>query len=449
MKSILEYLEEHCSEISPFDFYRTIFPEGALDTRGTFAKGKYTGTAVCVGEENKVKRYTITDDLEKITELCGTDEFCLMSPISYAGRSRKSSNARFLYALAIDVDGIRMNEYEGVPVGMWTLFYQFEGNGPSNFLPKPTMIVMSGSGLHLYYVFEKPIPLFPNIVEQLEPYRRQLTWKLWTQGVTTLADQVQYESLFQGFRMPGTITKSGSRARAFVVDDGRKVTMEYMNQFVPEQYRTGDFTYQSSMNLDEAKEKYPRWYQERIIEGKPKGSWTASRAVYDWWKARVLAEAEDGHRYWCVMTLATYAKKCGISRKELEADAFDMVEHLNSVGQRPDNPFTKDDVLSALEAFNDSYITYPIDTIVARTGIPIVKNKRNYRKQSLHLRLARSNLAILNEDRGRALQGRPKGSSTAKIKVIEWRMNNPFGTKTDCVRQTGLSKPTVYKWWDA
>lgn len=25
---------------------------------------------------------------------------------------------------------------------------------------------------------------------------------------------------------------------------------------------------------------------------------------------------------------------------------------------------------------------------------------------------------------------------------------NPEGRKIDCIRETGLSKPTVYKWWD-
>ena len=49
----------------------------------------------------------------------------------------------------------------------------------------------------------------------------------------------------------------------------------------------------------------------------------------------------------------------------------------------------------------------------------------------------------MNEDRGKALQGRP---DKAKI-VEEWRESNPLGTKADCIRETGLAKHTVYKWW--
>lgn len=35
-------------------------------------------------------------------------------------------------------------------------------------IPRPTYLISSGTGLHIYYLFEKPIPMFRNIVEQLE-----------------------------------------------------------------------------------------------------------------------------------------------------------------------------------------------------------------------------------------------------------------------------------------
>lgn len=45
-------------------------------------------------------------------------------------------------------------------------------------------------------------------------------------------------------------------------------------------------------------------------------------------------------------------------------------------------------------------------------------------------------------------KGRPKGRSKAKIIVGEWRKKNPKGKKADCVRDTGLSNITVYRWWE-
>ena len=48
----------------------------------------------------------------------------------------------------------------------------------------------------------------------------------------------------------------------------------------------------------------------------------------------------------------------------------------------------------------------------------------------------------------KAPEGRPKGSGTKERKVKEWQLLNPKGTKAQCIRDTGLSKMTVYKWWN-
>lgn len=100
-------LENSFKEVYASDFYRDIFPIGSFEEKGVYKKGKYNGIAVSiVAGDSKAKRYTVTDDLEIIDTLVETDDFCIMSPISYAGKSRKSEFARFLYAMAIDLDGV-------------------------------------------------------------------------------------------------------------------------------------------------------------------------------------------------------------------------------------------------------------------------------------------------------------------------------------------------------
>lgn len=440
MFDVLAALENSFDEVSYFDFYRDIFPIGSFETKGVYEDGKYNGIAVAVQKgDNRAKRFTVTDDLDVITDMAMSDDFCIMSPISYVGKSRKSENARFMYAMAIDLDGMETLE-------QWQFFMQQieRGHEMLSFvwgLPKPTYLVSSGTGLHIYYVFDKPIPMFRNIVTQLEVLKKRLTWQAWTQGASSLHDKVQYESLFQGFRVVGTATKSGDRCRAFRVGD--KVTIEYLNQFVPKDYCVKSIVYKSELLLDEAKQKYPEWYQKRIVEGRPKQTWTCKKALYDWWIRELTAGAEQGHRYWCIMTLATYAKKCGVPQEELEKDAYGLIPLMNSRGDE----FTEDDVLHALEAFTDSYITYPIDTIVNRTGIPIKKNRRNYRKQEQHMAVMRAVQGVVNPN-WRDGNGRPKGSSKAKMTVYDWRNQHPNGRKADCVRDTKLSKPTVLKWWN-
>lgn len=437
MYDILGALNSLFEEVHYMDFYRDIFPEGSFEERGEYEDGKYNGIAIAIEKGSKrAKRMTITDDLDMIADMAGSNDFCLMSPISYAGKSRKSSNARFMYALAIDLDGMTERKH-------WDFFMEQINRGHEMLqfvwgLPRPTYLVSSGSGIHIYYVFKQPIPMFKNIVEELEKLKRRLTWQAWTQGASSLHDKVQYESLFQGFRVVGTITKDGGRCRAFSV--GEKVTVEYLNKFVPEDHRAVSFVYKSDLRLEDAKKKYPEWYQRRIVEKRPRNTWTCKKAVYDWWIRKLKEGAEQGHRYWCIMTLATYAQKCGVPRETLEEDAYGLIPFMNTKGDE----FTEDDVMHALEAYTDSYATYPINTIVWRTGIQIEKNKRNFRKQALHLERAR---AVQNIDypcgEWRNKEGRPDKLSV----VAKWRSEHPEGTKAECIRETGLSKKTVYRWW--
>lgn len=425
-------------EVSYTDFYRDIFPVGSFEQRGVYEDGKYNGIAVAIEQGGKrTKRLTVTDDLEAIDDMAASDDFCLMSPISYAGKSRRSSNARFMYALAIDLDGLET-------LKQWEFFVEQVERGHEMLrfvwgIPRPTYLISSGTGIHIYYVFERPVPMFRNIVEQLEKLKKRLTWQAWTQGASSLHDKVQYESLFQGFRVVGTITKTGGRCRAFSV--GGKVTVEYLNKFVPEEYRTQDFVYQSDLRLADAKEKYPEWYQRRVVEKRPKKSWTCKKALYDWWIRKLLGGAEQGHRYWCIMTLATYAQKCGVPRETLEEDAYGLIPFMNTKGDE----FTEDDVLHALEAYSDSYITYPIDTIVVRTGIPIEKNRRNGRKQADHIKLMNF---IREEVNGNKNWRKGNGRPTAERTVLKWRQGHPDGRKKECKDATGLSYPTIRKWWN-
>lgn len=439
MIDIVAALESSFDEIYYLDFYREIFPEGSFEEKGVYEDGKYNGIAVAIEKGGKrTKRLTVTDDLDAIADMAASDDFCLMSPISYIGKSRKSSNARLMYALAIDLDGIEERQ-------QWEFFMEQIDRGHEMLkfvwgLPRPTYLISSGTGIHIYYVFQQPIPMFKNIVEQLEKLKKRLTWQAWTQGASSLHEKVQYESLFQGFRVVGTITKAkdGGRCRAFRT--GEKVTVEYLNRFVPEEYRAKNFVYKSDLHLEDAKKKYPEWYQQRIVEKRPKNTWTCKKDLYDWWIRKILEGAEQGHRYWCIMTLATYAQKCGVPREVLEEDAYGLIPFMNTRGDE----FTEDDVLHALEAYTESYITYPIDTIVVRTGIVIKKNKRNGRKQAQHIKIMNA-IRDIEHPNGewRNKDGRPDKSQI----VVDWRMAHPNGTKAECIRETGLSKPTVYSWW--
>ena len=115
-----------------------------------------------------------------------------------------------------------------------------------------------------------------------------------------------------------------------------------------------------------------------------------------------------------------------------------------------DNHFTEYDILCALRTYHtasEQAYRRRIDIISDKTGIPLIANKRNGRKQEQHLQLARGikqvKITIGEDVKG----GRPEGSGTAQSKVQEWQELHPDGKKSECIKDTGLSKPTVYKWW--
>ena len=89
-----EHLEKFLEPVTPFEFYREIFPVGSFERKGHFEDAKGNGIAVTVPpkaagialeikEEGKAKRYTITDELSELSEVYDTDlPSCLLSPIS-------------------------------------------------------------------------------------------------------------------------------------------------------------------------------------------------------------------------------------------------------------------------------------------------------------------------------------------------------------------------------
>ena len=143
-----------------------------------------------------------------------------------------------------------------------------------------------------------------------------------------------------------------------------------------------------------------------------------------------------------MMCLAIYACKCDVPKKKLKEDIYNVYEELRQV--QHDNILTEDDIKSALEAYDKEYYNFTIADIEKVTDIRIERNKRNYRKQKTHLRLARAIKEILKEEGKMKKEGRP----SKEQEVIEYLRKNPDSRKCDVIRGTGFDKKTVYKYYD-
>jgi hypothetical protein len=145
------------------------------------------------------------------------------------------------------------------------------------------------------------------------------------------------------------------------------------------------------------------------------------------------------------MCLSIYAYKCDVPKAMLRADMKTAFERLRLVEH--DNILSESDIESALEAYDREYFNFTISDIEALTEVRIDRNKRNGRKQEQHCEVMRAIQNVVNPG-WRDGNGRPQGSGTAQQKVFQWRQAHPGGRKIDCERDTGLSRPTVLKWWD-
>lgn len=93
------------------------------------------------------------------------------------------------------------------------------------------------------------------------------------------------------------------------------------------------------------------------------------------------------------------------------------------------NRFTRDDIVCALEMFNEDYVTFPRDDIAKLSGMTMPVNKRNWRKRSDHVRVMNT-MKSLKKQLGEAVnEGRPKGSGTAKKRCVSGGSSTRTGAK--------------------
>lgn len=457
-----ELAERGYKGICAIDFYSDIFGDDLEEERlpDDYKRGEYAGIAIekvkktddkgnlVLDNKNRPRyigrRYTITKGNMKLYNLIdSSDNFCMIAPISYAGRVRENDNARYMYALCIEVDHIKPK------TGLQELIYSWV----RDFLavPEPTYIVCSGAGLHLYFVFERPIPLWRNVFEQLTEVKKYFTPILWSQYISLASDAIQYESINQPFRCVGTRTKAGSYALAFKV--GTKITIEQLNSFLPKELKL-NCVYKSKHTLDEAKRLYPEWYQRRIEQGQERGCYNRHKPIYYNWIDKILKGAVVGKRYNCLENLCSLAVQCNIEPEQVEADCRRIAEHFERLTNSEDNHFTEYDVLCALKTYHtasEQAYRRKIEYIAKKTGIPLTPNKRNGRKQIVHLMGARALQQINDQVNGtnwREGNGRPKESGTKAQQVFDYRAAHPDAKKIDCERETKLSRHTVLKWWN-
>ena len=429
-------------EVSAMDVYTDMFRLGENELQRTGEpSGEFKSNPVGYWKNaDKQKghyRIMFDDTFEEILKELQEADFSILNGITYFGRKNLQENASKMYAMIIDYDGVTDKSLNAFLHGAFTKEF--------DIYPVPNYIVLSGHGIHLYYLFEEPIPLYPNIKLQLKAFKYALIEKIWNM-YTSEEEHKQFQGINQGFRVIGGKTKiEGVRVRAFRMSQ-HPYSLTELGRYIPEESRVDESKLwkESKMSLAEAKKKYPEWYERKVLNKEPRGYWQCKKDLYQWWIRKIQEGATFHHRYFSIMCLAIYGVKCGKSYEEVEADALALMPFLNSI--KPDEPFTEQDVYSALECFDMRYCTFPIDDIVKVSGILIEKNKRNGQKQADHLEEARAVRDIRMKRQGKDWRD-GNGRKSAEQQIREYLEQHPEAKKCDVIKDLGLTKPTVYKWW--
>lgn len=421
---------------------------------------RYTDKKVSNRKKNKagrMKHRIILKDDEESMRLVEGRMFAITSPITYCGSNRCANNARFLFAIALDLDGVEMPQLKNV------FHQQTHGiDSRASYTPVANIVVNSGHGLHLYYILEKPVPLYRANIDLLFKLKTALVVSAWNEFTSTVRRQLQ--PIFQGFRVPGSKTKFGEPVRAFENVGAKYYTIRELNDLTgseEEHALTEEEVKQLADGLPTkttllgAKELYPEWYERVIVNGiKSKNKMHINRGLYDWWLRRlrsptrsVIDDVQVGHRYYSLFVLAIFAKKCDITEEELHRDAFSLKDKLDDLSEDENNRFTDEDIMDSFAGYDDKLIRFSRQKAEEYSGMRIIPTRRNGMGREMHLFLARQRRDAMRKMKKQGEWDENNGRKPCGQVVKAWRKENPNGTKTQCIAETGLSKPTVLKWW--
>ena len=265
------FVDNRYTEVDSRSFYREIFPDGLFDVRDAKTPDVGRGLVQTIQKTTKKddnqfqavgKTITIYDDLTELYQTIDdsvklyeqyqrkgvADRVQILTctnGCSYMGHECLAENVYMMSAMIIEIDDIIYDEngmsgaYCYNPIGLKNMLNQMRpvemprsGKIRPAVYPTPTYIVCSGSGMHLYYVFQEPLRInkkyFPKHYEAVDLYKKCFMGALW-RSKTITEKPVEIQGIAQRYRCVGSPTKTGSVVRAFQIGD--KVSLKYMNSF--------------------------------------------------------------------------------------------------------------------------------------------------------------------------------------------------------------------------
>lgn len=482
--SFIEYLfgnEDSIMVVTSGDFY---------DNKGSLHHGTYKMMDV----DDAVKYQSSRADV-------------FVPPAAFFHGHNALDSCKFIYSLVVDLDDVSPESLADI---MKKNFY-----GSS-------AIVNSGSGFHLYFCLKEPVPFYKRNRAQLQNLYKQISSIVGHD----IRGNVDYHSLIQAFRLPGSRTKvdmsttgfeCGEKwdiydlAKEFQVEDF-EVYLETIDEMSQAEYNElkkakmtgrrcpkcgkGDLMRrQSEKGILLGCSEYPKCDYMESEEGKEikRRSYKMKTNLYEYCLDRVYTDTQEGNRYLSMVGLTIIAYKGNIPKEKVREDLEKLVDEWNN----GEGATVKDrEIEKALRTYNGKALKTPRKRIeemfgwefsqekrkerVARkkkydelqeeinrdsvlrenllkakvfktdaNGDPIKDKQGNYilDRRKYALRDARYERDKKQRDRGK-VWNENGGRKNKKLQVYSWRQEHEEGRKYECVKDLGIDKKTVYRWWD-
>ena len=375
---------------------------------------------VVIDESDEDTKHVVQMSVAEAVEQAEHRNDMLLGGSVYFKAFISKATAKEIRAFIVDMD----NVYAGTLLAALRAEWR---TANAEAIPMPTYIVNSGTGLHLYYVLDTPLPCLRRNAEMIDQLYRRLAVLNTTKRVY-LVRQVQWFG--QDFRIAGglnkydwanTIFQVGSRWSA--VELGNAVGLKNV-----------EFAQYGDPPKKPARATLPKG-RVPAREG-----WRTNRAFYDYTLRTCREKTKEGNRYMSMCALTVIAWKCNVPVDEVERDLLSLIPDYNKNATRKIKPR---EVKSALKMYNEKAMLTQRERLQDWIGWEYKPIKRNGRTREKHLQGARA-IRDINNENWRRGNGRP----SAQAKVAAWRLEHPDGRKIDCERATGLSRHTVLKWWD-
>ena len=401
-------LQAFGEQLRAVDMYEDIF----CDTEMTIP-------VVIIDEEEDTKHIrTMTLDDAIVFGSCRND--VLIGGCTYFNNWISKRSAKNVYTLIIDYD----NAYSGV---LQKALQDDWKSANGEVFARPTYIVNSGTGLHLYFVFTEPIPNYRRSTEQIDKMYRALA----IQQSRRVYVQRQIQWFGQDFRCAGGLNKYGWENTVFRI--GEKWEPDKLAEAVG--LKDVHFVL-----YGEPRTEKPKTRQKKREKG---SGWHTNRAFYDYTLQTCHERTHEGNRYMSMCALSAIAYKCSVPRIELEKDLLGLLPDYN---KDSDRPVKEKEVYSAMKMYNDRAMLTPRNSLENWIGWEYKPVKRNGQRQADHLEEARAIRDIRCKRRGEAWDAH-NGRKPKRDIVLSWRKEHPKGRKAECIRDTGCDRKTVSKYW--